>query len=41
MFSKKVQKQLVKNLIARGENLCAMVCCNDWHLSYEKIKASM
>ena len=41
MMNRKLKKQLVKNLIARGENLCAMVCCYDWHLSYEKIKASM
>lgn len=29
---------LVKKMLARGEELCAQVCCDDWGLDLEEIK---
>lgn len=33
--------ELVGRLIMRGEDLCAMVCCDDWDLDYDEIARSV
>lgn len=40
-FGARLKVELVMRLILRGECLCAMVCCDDWHLDYGEIARSV
>ena len=40
-MGRKMKIEVVRRLIARGEELCARVCCADWHLSFKKIAGTV